>query len=73
MEKSFGIAGFLVESFTARTGRGWTGIAHVMRDGQVLDRIATEPLSSQHEAIDQAAAAARERVLRRILGEFLCP
>lgn len=74
MESSFGpVAGFLVESFTAKTERGWTGYAQVLRDGEVLDRLATEPTTSKARALEQAVATARERLLRRILNEFLCP
>ncbi|MBE7941558.1 MULTISPECIES: hypothetical protein [Ramlibacter] len=67
------MAGFLVQGFTARTERGWTGIAHILRDGRVLDRVATAPVASERQALEQAADEARQRVLRRILGEFLCP
>ncbi len=74
MDKSFGsFSGFHVRAFTARSGHGWIGIAHVLRGTQVLDRLATAEHRSATDALSGAGERGRNAALRLLVLESLCP
>lgn len=68
MDKSVGLyAGCLVETYAARTERGWTGVGHVVRAGRVVDRVSTPAVATEALALAQADARARQRALEPVV------
>ncbi|HZY19109.1 MAG TPA: hypothetical protein VFE82_11565 [Ramlibacter sp.] len=80
MEKISGpIGGFKVEAYTAKTDRGYLGLARVVRSAGpaegpdvVVDRLGIGPLASEQQALEIASRKAETEILRRIFDAMAC-